>query len=560
MARFARDCLYKFQTVVKELEIDLGPDTSDLGMRFGIHSGPVTAGVLRGERARFQLFGDTMNTTARIESTGARNKIHISLETAEQLTAQGKGHWCSPREERVVAKGKGELTTFWLDVRGDSTKSSHSGNSSESGDDPYGATRTLQRSLTKYSSSSPMSCSQAITGTKEPSISERHVRLVGWNKEILVRLLKEKIARRIATGTKPDWASVERLEAAIACNDHTVLDEVKEVVPLAKFDPALKEMDPSAVELPDSVVQQLHDYLTTIANLYRDNSFHNFEHASHVTMSAVKLLSRITTPNIDSGEVKALHDHTFGIASSPLTRLSVILAAIIHDVDHTGVPNTQLVKEQASIASVYKNKSVAEQNSVDIAWDLLMHPQFEDLRHAIYVNDDELGRFRQTLVNAVMATDIMDKDLGAARKERWNRAFAESEAPLAAVATHESEYETHRKATVVVEHLIQASDVAHTMQHWHIYRKWNARLFEEMYKAYQDGRAERDPAESWYVGEIGFFDYYVIPLAQKLKDCGIFGVSGDEYLNYAQQNRREWESKGQQIVADMVEKAQANAS
>ena len=41
----------------KRLEIILGPDTADLGLRIGIHSGPVTAGVLRGERARFQLFG-----------------------------------------------------------------------------------------------------------------------------------------------------------------------------------------------------------------------------------------------------------------------------------------------------------------------------------------------------------------------------------------------------------------------------------------------------------------------------------------------------------------------
>lgn len=50
MARFARECVAKMGELTKELEVKLGPDTGDLAVRVGLHSGPVTAGVLRGER------------------------------------------------------------------------------------------------------------------------------------------------------------------------------------------------------------------------------------------------------------------------------------------------------------------------------------------------------------------------------------------------------------------------------------------------------------------------------------------------------------------------------
>ena len=110
------------------------------------------------------------------------------------------------------------------------------------------------------------------------------------------------------------------------------------------------------------------------------------------------------------------------------------------------------------------------------------------------------------------------------------------------------------RATIVIEHIIQASDVAHTMQHWHMYQKWNERLFFEMYEAYLNGRAEKDPSEGWYKGELWFYDHYVIPLGKKLKECKVFGVASDECLNYALQNRREWEAKGESIVNQLVAK------
>ena len=73
-----------------------------------------------------------------------------------------------------------------------------------------------------------------------------------------------------------------------------------------------------------------------------------------------------------------------------------------------------------------------------------------------------------------------------------------------------------------------------------------------MYSAYRCGRGgNKDPSEGWYKGELWFYDNYVIPLAKKLNECGVFGVASAECLTYALDNRREWETKGEDIVRQM---------
>lgn len=66
-----------------------------------------------------------------------------------------------------------------------------------------------------------------------------------------------------------------------------------------------------------------------------------------------------------------------------------------------------------------------------------------------------------------MATDIVDKELKELRNSRWEKAFQDK--PIG--TDEELHDDVNRKATIVIEHIIQASDIAHTMQHWHIYRK-----------------------------------------------------------------------------------------
>lgn len=242
---------------------------------------------------------------------------------------------------------------------------------------------------------------------------------------------------------------------------------------------------------------------------------HKFASALHGKNYACSLLAAQLKGSSHLTFNSLREDHTFGITSDPLTHFAAIFSALIHDLDHPGVPNSTLVKENDPMAKKYSNKSVAEQNSVDLAWSVLSDPQFEDLRACIYTNEEEQRRFRSLVVNLVLATDIMDKELGALRKSRWEKAFSGGGSNVndTPVETEQSKLSSHtdvnRKATIVLEHLIQASDIAHTMQHWHVYRKWNERLFCEMYKMYLDGRSDVDPSIGWYRGEIGFFDFYM---------------------------------------------------
>jgi 3'5'-cyclic nucleotide phosphodiesterase len=103
----------------------------------------------------------------------------------------------------------------------------------------------------------------------------------------------------------------------------------------------------------------------------------SFEHASHVALSASKLLKRIVLPEeIDyrrsSKEstvekllavTKQLHNHTLGISSDPVAQFAIVFASLIHDVKHPGVPNAQFAAEEPDLAIKYRHTSIAEQRS-----------------------------------------------------------------------------------------------------------------------------------------------------------------------------------------------------
>jgi hypothetical protein len=368
---------------------------------------------------------------------------------------------------------------------------------------------------------------------KKKKDPDRH--LIEWNVDLCKRLLRNILAHRMAEGhdTKQGVLNLARTLK----EGSTVPDEITRIIhfPLFHKKASQLKVDPETVELSKAIQDQLRDYISFIATMYRDNAFHNFKHASNVAMATNKYLQRI---NNEILEMQVAH---------PLTRFAIIFSSLIHDVDHTRVTNAQLVKEGQRTAVVYNNKSVADQNSTDLAWSVLMDSKYKDLQAAIYGSQGELESFRQIVVNSVMATYLFDEELIADRNKRWLETFSEEHRDHSLTEDQALEL----KATIVVEHVMMAADINHTMQDFHSYKRWNERLFFEMCDAYENGLLDKDPSSNWYEQEMKFFNKVVIPLATRLKDCGVFGIAGDNALACAQANRKKWVVKGAVVVAEL---------
>ena len=544
LAHFACDCRKSVGEKLKALQ------ARGLAIRFGMHSGHVQAGGTGSECSTYQLVGDTIDTTYQMLSSSRAGKIHVSVDTAELLNLAGKGDWLVPREDLILVKGKGEMSTFW--IRHKTCLAS-----SEPPDLLSGSDFSSQSSMASFDDVANWEIKNM---TPSQTQENKFQAVIDRTVQVLLPYLKKIQAKRNAEKTLNISHFGGSNETSM---ENAIIDEAREVVRMPPFDGRVVRLltHGEMLDLPEEIEKQLQLYITSIVSTYRSNEFHNVEHAVHVCLTMDKMIKQLLTPErqdvyVDFGGKPRsaesiafdLENRSCGLASDPLAQFSLVFASLVHDVDHLGVSNQQLIKEGSPIASLYRNQSVAEQNSVDISWWLMMTPNFAQLRTAIYANGSEMQRFRQIMVNTIIATDIMDRDMKIHRDRCWKQAFEGGGRDAS------SNHLRDMKATMIAEHLMQAADHSHTMQSYQTFLKWNQRSFDEMYAAYHAGRADKDPTTWWYVGELAFFDKFIIPLAVRLKDSGVLGTAGDDYLKNALQNRSLWAADGKKIIHDMKER------
>ena len=110
LANFALELLDRIE---RTPDYDVSTEASwRLQLRIGMHSGPLVAGVIGKKKFAYDVWGDTVNTAARMESSGVPGRIHLTQAMAEKLD---DNYLCEERGE-IELKGKGTIKTFFLNA------------------------------------------------------------------------------------------------------------------------------------------------------------------------------------------------------------------------------------------------------------------------------------------------------------------------------------------------------------------------------------------------------------------------------------------------------------
>jgi hypothetical protein len=117
----------------------------------------------------------------------------------------------------------------------------------------------------------------------------RTERLTEWLIDVFAKLLVKIMARRNALKSKSFKPSTSLFGVGRTWfeNDVNYLEEVKEVINLPKFDVRTVQADEATIILSAVIMEELKNFIISVAALYRDNRFHCFDHAVHVTMVGI---------------------------------------------------------------------------------------------------------------------------------------------------------------------------------------------------------------------------------------------------------------------------------
>ncbi|XP_077584280.1 dual specificity calcium/calmodulin-dependent 3',5'-cyclic nucleotide phosphodiesterase 1A [Stigmatopora nigra] len=250
------------------------------------------------------------------------------------------------------------------------------------------------------------------------------------------------------------------------------------------------------------------------------NPYHNLIHAADVTQTAHFLM-------LHTGTMHWLNE---------LEILAMVLAAAIHDFEHTGTTNNFHIHTRSEVATLYNDRSVLENHHVSAAYRLMAD---DDTNILINLNKDDWRELRALVIEMVMATDMSCH-------------FQQIKSMRNVLAQPHSVDKVK-----LLSLMLHAADISHPAKSWPLHYRWTHSLMEEFFRQ-GDKEVELGlpfsplcdrKATMIAQSQIGFIDFIVEPTFGVLVD-----VAQKVMAPLLEEERKGSESPGGPVAVDSLQR------
>lgn len=304
---------------------------------------------------------------------------------------------------------------------------------------------------------------------------------------------------------------------------------------------------------------KLRRFLSEVESMYRDNPYHCFKHAFDVAHTTYLY-------------ILAVKDQ---VEMSQLEIFSLLVAALVHDLDHPGVTNAYLIATRDSIAMTYNDESVLENLHLSRFFTLCQNNEDANILSAF--DEDTYSVVRRTIIGCVLHTDMahhfklvsrMNEMVSLGRKTEIIRSPIGSpmSSPIKSCVVLDREgdpsvavsFKTDEERQLMLNVLLHCADISNAVKPNELCVKWASRVLEEFFNQGDRERAKGMSVspmmdrETTSVGlsQINFIEFVIAPLYVQF--AAIFPAVS-HLLDRLIENRRYYQETYERELAESTE-------